>query len=205
MISYTDVITILLIFFVAMAAQKFPRPQQDAIFGRTPAPAAPAVPAAPKPTSQPSRTLVNVQTALQKHGLDMKMEARGLVISLPQAILFQSGEDQINRDALPILTQIADVIRNIPNEVNLIGHADAVPIHNRHFKSNWDLSMARSLKILELLTRQYGIPESRLYLASYGPFRPADSNDTPDGRARNRRVEIVILEDSGGTQAPAGF
>ncbi len=123
----------------------------------------------------------------------MRMEARGLVISLPQAILFSSGEDRIANDALPIVSRIADVLRDIPNEVSLIGHADAVPIHNRYFKSNWDLSAARGLRLLELLSRKYGIAEARLSVASYGPYRPNGPNDTPDGRAHNRRVEIVIL------------
>lgn len=100
------------------------------------------------------------------------MKSRGLVISLPRAILFASGEDRIDRQALPVIARIADVLRDIPNQVSLVGHADSVPIHNRHFKNNWDLSTARSLKILELLSRQYGIAES------YGPYHPSGSNDT---------------------------
>jgi chemotaxis protein MotB len=82
------------------------------------------------------------------------------------------------------------------NNVRLIGYADTVPIRNRRFSSNWELSMARSQKILELLSSQYGISESRLSIASYGPYHPAASNDTADGRAANRRVEIVILDES---------
>jgi len=80
--------------------------------------------------------------------------------------------------------------------VQLVGHADTVPIHNRRFRSNWDLSMARSQMILQLLSTRYGISESRLSIASYGPYRPAAPNDTVDGRASNRRVEIVILDES---------
>jgi hypothetical protein len=96
---------------------------------------------------------------------------------------------------LPTTAQIADVLRDIPNHVVLIGHADTVPVHNRRFRNNWDLSMVRGQKILELLSNRYGIPESRLSIASYGPYRPAAPNDTVDGRASNRRVEIVILDD----------
>ena len=216
MISYMDVLTILLIFFVAIAAQSLQRLRPTAA---TAAPAATgaAAPAAlsavtelalvkiaPAALSQPvnprpdalvpeaRQTLLRAQQSLEKHGLDMRLEPRGLVISLPQAILFPSGEDRISPQALPILARIADVLRDIPNEVSLIGHADAVPIHNRHFKSNWDLSMARSLRILEVLSRRYQISESRLHIASYGPYRPQGPNNTADGRARNRRVEIII-------------
>jgi chemotaxis protein MotB len=222
MISYMDVLTILLIFFVAIAAQSLERLHPTPVATAappssptqtTPAAAATKAPSA-EPRNQPSaadqtvnprpdatvpearQTLVRAQQSLEKHGLDMRLEPRGLVISLPQAILFPSGEDRISPQALPILARIADVLRDIPNDVSLIGHADAVPIHNRHFKSNWDLSMARSLRILQLLSRRYGVSESRLHIASYGPYRPNSSNSTADGRARNRRVEIVIAGDS---------
>ena len=211
MISYMDVLTILLIFFVAIAAQSLQRLRPNPVTAASAAPSTPAAtltkaPSAtadqtvnPRPDAtvpEARQTLVRAQQSLEKHGLDMRLEPRGLVISLPQAILFPSGEDRISPQALPILARIADVLRDIPNDVSLIGHADAVPIHNRHFKSNWDLSMARSLRILQLLSHRYGVSESRLHIASYGPYRPNSSNSTADGRARNRRVEIVIAGDS---------
>jgi chemotaxis protein MotB len=77
-----------------------------------------------------------------------------------------------------------------------VGHADTIPIHNRRFSNNWELSAARSLNLLALLTTEYGIPESRLSIQSYGSNRPLDSNETETGRAANRRVEILILDDS---------
>ncbi len=204
MISYMDVLTILLIFFVAIAAQSLGRLQPSPV--AAPAAAlATSQPVNPRPdatelnVSETRQTLLRAQQSLEKHGLDLRLEPRGLVISLPQAILFPSGEDRVGPQALPILARIADVLRDIPNEVSLIGYADAVPIHNRHFKSNWDLSMARSLRILEVLSRRYGISEARLHIGSYGPYRPTSPNNTADGRARNRRVEIVISGESAHT------
>jgi chemotaxis protein MotB len=94
-----------------------------------------------------------------------------------------------------MVEQIATVLRGIPNKVALVGHADAVPIHNRRFKNNWELAAARSLRLLEMLGNDCGIEESRLSVASDSSFDPRDTNDTPGGRARNRRVEIVILDD----------
>jgi chemotaxis protein MotB len=77
----------------------------------------------------------------------------------------------------------------------LVGHADTTPIHNRRFRDNWQLSAARSLSLLALLTSDYGIPESRLSIESFGSNHPLGPNDTEAGRAANRRVEILILDD----------
>jgi chemotaxis protein MotB len=199
MVSYMDVLTILLIFFVAVAAKSLERGQEKLLVAPMVAKALAPRPAPPpvQPVVPPARqALLNAQKNLEQRGLDLRMEARGLVISVPQAVLFPSGADQVSSRALPIVAQVADVLRTMPNQVSLVGHADAVPIHNRHFRDNWDLSAARSLHLLALLTHKYGIAESRLSVASYGSYRPTDSNDTADGRARNRRVEIVILDES---------
>jgi chemotaxis protein MotB len=178
MVSYMDILTILLIFFVAAAAQATkPHPVEKPV----------------EKIPEPPR-LVEPLRKLASLGLDLKMEPRGLVISLPQTILFGSGDDAISPQARPMIEKIAAVLREIPNKVTLIGHADAVPIHNRRFKNNWELAGARSLRLLELLGQDGGIAESRLSVASDSSFDPKDTNDTPDGRAKNRRVEIVILD-----------
>ena len=182
MVSYMDVLTILLIFFVAAAAQSaMPRPVPE----KAPVPSPPPAP--------PHVELLAPQQKLATLGLDLKMEPRGLVISLPQTILFASGDDAINAEARLTVEQIAAVLREIPNKVILVGHADAIPIHTRRFKNNWELAAARSLRLLEVLGRDCGIEESRLSVASYSSFNPKDTNETADGRASNRRVEIVIL------------
>ena len=84
-------------------------------------------------------------------------------------------------------------MRDIPNKVNLAGHADATPIHNRRFRNNWELAAARSLRLMEVLTERFGIDESRVSISSYGALEPKRPNDTPGGRATNRRVEILIF------------
>jgi chemotaxis protein MotB len=179
MVSYMDVLTILLIFFVAAAAQsKMPHPVVAPVVEK----------ASTKPVEPAQRKLESI-------GLDLKREPRGLVISLPQTILFASGDDTINAQARPLVEQIAAILREIPNKVTLVGHADAVPIHNRRFKNNWELAAARSLRLLELLGRDGAIDESRLSVSSYSSFEPKETNRTPDGRATNRRVEIVILDE----------
>jgi outer membrane protein OmpA-like peptidoglycan-associated protein len=193
-VSYVDVLTILLIFFIAAAA-------------KLPAVAKP--PVEPQPvvkieTPPPKAPLAEAQEALIKAGLDARLENRGLVVSLPQAILFAPGDDRIAGDARPVLQALVDVIATLPNRVILCGHADATPIHNRRFGSNWELSAARGLRLLELLTTQFGMDESRFSVSSDGANRPVGPNDTPGGRASNRRVEIVIVQESAPSPSASG-
>jgi chemotaxis protein MotB len=206
LISYTDFVTILMILFVAIAAQGFhggqqlaqARTAQASTTGAKPTAAGPtaAKPPAPKPQPEPRQALKDADLKLRQQGLASHLEKRGLVITLPQAILFPSGEDHIVPAALPMLSQIAGVLASMPNKVALVGHADSVPIHNKRFQNNWQLSAARSLSLLEALKTRYGIAESRLSVQSYGAYDPKGSNDTESGRAENRRVEILLLDES---------
>jgi chemotaxis protein MotB len=192
MVSYLDVLTILLILFVAMAAQTLQNSQKK------PAPVAQVTPAATVAKTPvvdgPSAAMTAIKQDLEKSNLDVQVDSRGVVVSLPQALLFPPGEDRINADALPTVQTIGDVLNKIPNNVSLVGHTDATPIHNRHFANNWELAAARGLRLLELLSSRYGIEESRLSVASFGSYDPKSPNDTADGRASNRRVEIVIFD-----------
>src|SRR5580658_7835164 len=211
LISYTDFVTILLILFVAIAAQGLhtaqtapaSRPKPTLAKSEAKPPSDPQaqpetkLDTKPEPKKEdPRHVLAEADQKLKQEGLDSRLEKRGLVISLPQAILFPSGEDHILPGALPIVSQIAAVLASVPNKVALVGHADAVPIHNKRFQSNWELSAARSVNLLEVLSTRYGIAESRLSVQSYGSNDPKDSNDTEAGRAENRRVEILLLDES---------
>jgi len=228
LISYTDILTLLLILFVAMAAETVGQSQARAVETKplaassaapmtplqaTPVTEAPQTPASSAPETAVSQTpeppapsaavpqnashaaLIRAQERLKQRGLDLHLEARGLVISLPQAILFASGDDRINRSAVPILSEIADSLRELDNKVELVGHADSIPIHTQRFRNNWELSAARGLSLLNALVTEYGIAESRLTVSSHGSYSPKSSNDTADGRAGNRRVEILILDE----------
>jgi chemotaxis protein MotB len=193
MVSYVDVLTILLIFFVALSAQSLhSRP--------LPKPAPPhsdrPTPFDPPAKAEPRGLLLEAQRELARRGMHPKLEPRGLVISLPQEILFPSGQDRPGPEGLATLAQLAEVLQGIPNSVSVVGHSDALPIHSPRYRSNWELSAARSLKLLELLMQKYGIAESRLSMAGFGSTRPRGANDTGDGRAANRRVEIVILDEA---------
>jgi chemotaxis protein MotB len=209
MVSYTDVMTILLILFVAVAARAVQQPQPcgkpscGKPGGGKPSCGRPSDTGpngmsyrTDAPSGEAGEALREAKAVLESRGIHPSLEARGLVISLPQAVLYPSGEDRISPGALPLIGRIAAVLLKLPNKVTLVGHADPVPIHNGRFGNNWELSAARSLKLLELLTSRYGIPEARLAVSSYGSYSPRSPNDTAEGRAENRRVEIVILNET---------
>jgi len=185
MVSYVDTMTILLILFIAVAAKGVDDTQHTSAVA--PAQRGQSSPEKPVPPFDP------VKQQLERLGVSAHIESRGLVITLPQEILFASGEDRLDNDALATVHEIADAIRDLPNKVRLVGHADSRPIRNSRFRDNWDLSAARSLRLLETLNRQCGIPESRMSIESLGSYDPRVSDETAEGRASNRRVEIVLL------------
>jgi len=125
--------------------------------------------------------------------IEIHLEPRGLVVSLRQATFFPSGEDQVDPATFDSIEKIATTIQKLPNTVRLEGHTDSVPIHTARFRSNWELSAARSIAMLELLSTRFNVARARLAIAGYADTIPADSNDSEEGRAHNRRVDVVIL------------
>lgn len=121
------------------------------------------------------------------------IDARGLVISLGEAGLFDSGSDQIKPEGKTLLDTIAGSLVSLGNQIRVEGHTDNIPIRNSRFPSNWELSTARATVMISYLIVNLGFAPDLLSAAGYAEFRPAASNDTPDDRARNRRVDIVIL------------
>jgi chemotaxis protein MotB len=125
--------------------------------------------------------------------LQVSLETRGIVVSLRDQSYFQSGSDEIAPAALKSIGEVAAVIRDLPNSVRLEGHSDSVPIHNGRFRDNWSLSAARSAAVLSLLESNFNVPAARLGIAAYADNKPVAANESAEGRARNRRVDIVIL------------
>jgi chemotaxis protein MotB len=135
--------------------------------------------------------------------LQLRLDSRGLIISLREKGFFASGDSAVAPESLPMLAKIAAVVQSLPNPVRLEGHTDARPIHTSRFHSNWDLSAARSIAMLELLRDRFQIPTSRMAVAGYAENYPADTNDTEEGRAHNRRVDLVLLSNGALTSEPA--
>ena len=144
-----------------------------------------------------------LKTEIASGRIKLNMEPRGLVVSFTQAALFPSGQDTISPDNYDALEKVAAAIAKIPNPVRLEGHTDSVPINTPRFRSNWELSAARSIALLELFTGKFGLPRERLSIAGYADNAPLASNDTEEGRAKNRRVDVVILSEQGMIGEPA--
>jgi len=127
------------------------------------------------------------------HTVSIQMGRDGLVISLREAGFFSSGSATPRPDTLPTLRIIAASLANTPYDLRVEGHTDNVPIHTAGFSSNWELSTARATDIARLLIDQNLIPPQRISAAGYAQFHPVASNDTAEGRAQNRRVDLVVL------------
>jgi chemotaxis protein MotB len=116
----------------------------------------------------------------------------GLVVSLREIGFFDSGSDEIKASSAGAFARLADILRQTDREIRIEGHTDNVPIHNARFSSNWDLSAARATATVRLLIQSYSLRPELLGASGYAEYRPVASNDSPAGRAANRRVDIVI-------------
>ena len=127
------------------------------------------------------------------HTVSIQMGRDGLVISLREAGFFDSGSAAPKPETLPTLRQIAVRLGATPYDLRIEGHTDNVPIHTADFDSNWELSSARATRIARLFLEMRAVRPERLSAAGYAEFHPVASNDTAQGRAENRRVDIVVL------------
>jgi chemotaxis protein MotB len=134
---------------------------------------------------------------IQRGTVELQMEARGLTISFKQAAFFDSGSDQVKPEAVVTIAKVGAALLKIPNQVRLEGHTDNIPISSSRFSNNWVLSSSRAIAVLEVLTGEFQVPRSRLAVGGYADVVPVASNDSEEGRARNRRVDVVILSQYG--------
>ncbi len=135
--------------------------------------------------------------AMQEHGLEihveMRREERGLVVSIASDdILFALGSTTINELGREVIRVVADTLDGFPNPLFIEGHTDDTPLDRAGY-TNWNLSTDRAVAVLQLMIEEHGLPTDRVGAVGYGEYHPLATNDTPEGRARNRRVDIVVL------------
>lgn len=126
--------------------------------------------------------------------VSFRREDRGLVVSIvSDDVLFAAGSAELRGEGTAALDVLALALAELPNRISIEGHTDDVPISSGRFPSNWELSTARSSVVLRYLVDRHGMSPQRVVAGGYAEQRPLESNATPEGRARNRRVDIAVL------------
>lgn len=211
-IPYADFVTLLFAFFTALYAVTSADP------GKLPTVAASmreAVsggqgvltgekPLEPAQVSKPSMPPQDLRAAIERElkddltakRLELFEDRRGLVLAIPEAFSFGNGSADLSGEAQDLMARVGHVLKEVPNGVRVEGHTDNTPIRTSQFASNWELSTARATRVVEFFVSSAGIPANRLSAAGYSEFHPRADNATTDGRARNRRVDIVVLNEA---------
>lgn len=151
-------------------------------------------------TDTEDMSINNIKAKLDKFATDndiqstliTSIEERGLVVSIQETLLFDSGSATITAQARLILEKVSTVLASASNQIRVEGHTDNLPIKTTQFPSNWELSVIRATNVVQILQND-GIKPARLSATGYGEYRPIASNDTDAGRSRNRRIDLIIL------------
>ncbi|MBI5237463.1 MAG: OmpA family protein [Deltaproteobacteria bacterium] len=220
LVSYADFITLLFAFFTALYAMssanqaKFKAASHSlsVAFNTFPSAASTMVQEVPffvetrRPyeamdfkETNPSR-YQRVQAALKDlekgKKLTLIFDYQRITIRISEGMIFEPASDEIVEGGTKVIDEIAAALKELPGNIRVEGHTDNVPVSSGKFPSNWDISTARALKILKYLIDDAGFEPRRLAAIGYGEYRPIASNDTPEGRAKNRRVDILIYDGS---------
>jgi len=118
---------------------------------------------------------------------------RGITVHIMEELLFASGSADIKQSSLNTLDSLAKALKALPNDIRVEGHTDDVPINTPQFPSNWHLSVARAVNIGYYLIQRHGLNPEKVSVVGYSEYQPLVPNDSPDNRAHNRRVDIVIM------------
>jgi outer membrane protein OmpA-like peptidoglycan-associated protein len=121
---------------------------------------------------------------------------RAVMIVLTSDVLFDSGQAELKPENMPSLRTVGNLIKDTPYVINVIGHTDDIPIRTDKYLSNWELATARACVTAKFLIDEMGIAPTQISAAGHAQYKPIQSNDSPEGRAANRRVEIIIAKEN---------
>ncbi|MFM1944492.1 MAG: hypothetical protein RI897_3474 [Verrucomicrobiota bacterium] len=159
-----------------------------------------------KATEQQTKLEAEMRAALESKDVTISELAGKLTVNILDRVLFASGEASIKEEGQAVLSEVAGFLAAMPErQIQVIGHTDNVPIATARFPSNWELSAARALAAVRFLSEEAGVDPKRLGALAQGEFHPIADNSTPEGRAKNRRIAIVVLPEilSKAAQEPA--
>jgi len=214
LVSYADFITLLFAFFVVMYSTssvnegKYRAVSESAQAAFNPSNmVAKKIEVGPKISSESRQTgkveyiaaIKGVMKAFeQSNKLVVFQNSRGIVIRITDTALFDSGKAEIKSEAVEAIDSLAGILTGIKRNIQIEGHTDNIPINSPLYPSNWELSSSRATSIVRRFV-DMGLKPSGLTAIGYGEYRPIAENETEEGRSKNRRVEIVVLNDK-----PAG-
>jgi chemotaxis protein MotB len=219
LLTYADLITLLLgLFVILYAMSKIDAGKYaeivsalNGVFGSPKGALAGNAALLPNPNTalqtERQRIAQEIRSALDlergKLPISVTENERGITVHIMEELLFPSGSADLKRASLNAMDTLAGILRRLPNDLRVEGHTDNVPISTAQFPSNWHLSVARALNVGYYLILQHGLTQERVSIVGYSEYQPLEDNDTPEHRARNRRVDIVILA-GGAPDARAG-
>jgi len=191
LLSYADLVTLLLAFFTTLYAASTVNATKLSVD---------AEPGSSTPVRQTameelrSRLDAELAEVIEASRVEVTRDIRGLVVSLPEDAAFPVASSIVAPSAYDIIGRVAAAVQALPNAIRIEGHTDDVPIRTAKYSSNWELSTARASAVVAYLITEVGIDPTRLSAAGYGEFHPVVPNDSAGNRARNRRIDIVVLE-----------
>ena len=213
LLGFVDILTLLLTLFVLLLAfTQLPRHtdahasavQQNKAAQRREAVQPP--PKAPTPAAaaqaSPAAPLISIPADIRDQ-VQVTTNASNVNLVIKDDVLFDAGSDNLKSAGRDVLASIAELLKQNDHPVSVEGHTDNIPIHTARFPSNWELSAARATNVTRQLI-QLGVDGSRLRAIGFADTKPLDSNDTPQGRAHNRRVSLVIHLNNPDTGHPRG-
>ena len=218
LLTYADLITLLLAFFIVLYsmsrldARKFGR-MADAFNGVLRGGQAVLQPAGVNTQGSSLLDLGELRSLEQQiqdkvvtEQLQDKIETlqdeRGLVIRVLESAAYDAGSADLKPQMHSILNVLAGELRSMDNHLRVEGHTDDRPINTARFPSNWELSTTRATGVVRYLVEEMKVDPSRVSALGYGEYRPVASNDEPEGRARNRRVDLIVLADKSAEPSP---
>jgi len=144
--------------------------------------------------SEQMRIQQMLQSALGTNDrISISLDERGVTIHIQEELLFPSGQAELKGSSFVMLDSMANVVNRLPNDIRVEGHTDNMPINTVRFPSNWHLSVARAMNTGYYLIQHHQVNPDKISVVGYGEYRPIALNKTAEGRALNRRVDIVIL------------
>jgi len=219
LLTYSDLITLLMIFFVIMYAlsnidaEKYKQLSEslNSAFSNEAAPSqgnsstGESIEVQPPPfvnendSQELESAIKDIQEVLQEKGLSeevsVSVRERGVVVSLENTVIFKPGSSDILPEGKNTLIEIGKIAKVVDRYIRVEGNTDNIPINTPRFPSNWELSVIRATEVTKLLIADSGIPPEKISIVGYGEYRPIMPNTTDQNRALNRRVDIVILND----------